>query len=309
MGKGKKGFWEFLILAGICMFVAGLFIRDGRGQNESAGLSAWREGNENQEGLWGKNTDQDQEPEEKTEGILQIAGSTSMEKVTWALAESFMEEYPGVTVTVECVGSSAGIEAVAEGRAQVGNASRTLKEEERKMGLVETFLATDGIVVCVDSSNQVQNLTKKELADIYTGRIVNWQQVGGEDIPIVVIGREAGSGTRDAFETYLGLAGQCRHANELDSAGAVLARIATTAGAIGYLSMAEADERVKCLWLDGVEPCVEQVAEGRYPLSRPFVMVTGREGTGQDLLVDTWLTFVQGRKGQKIMAQIGLAGP
>lgn len=309
--KGKRGFWEFLILAGICMFVAGLFIRDGKAPGESGRPPGdiRPKAEEDGEGLSGRAESGGQDLAESLSGVLQIAGSTSMEKVTWALAETFMEKYPQVTVSVECVGSSAGIEAVWEGRVQVGNASRTLKGEEREMGLAEIPMAMDGIAVCVDPANLVDGLTREQLGDIYTGSITNWKQLGGEDIPIVVIGREAGSGTRNAFEAYLGLSGMCRYANELDSAGAVLARIASIPGAIGYLSMAETDDTVRPLWLDGVEPCAKQVEEGRYPLSRPFVMVTGTGNAGQDALVQAWFSFVLGAEGQEIITAMGLADP
>ena len=304
--KGKKGFWEFLVLAGICMFVAGLFIRDGK----ASGGTLVEGGRKERElpGSPGDNGDS-RDLAEALAGTLEIAGSTSMEHVTWALAESFMEEYPQVTVTVECIGSSAGIEAVAAERVQIGNTSRALKQGEQELGLVEVPMARDGIAVCVDPANLVKGITREQLGDIYAGRITNWQQLGGRDIPIVVIGREAGSGTRSAFEAYLGLSGQCRYANELDSAGAVLARIASIPGAIGYLSMAEADHGVRTLCLDGVEPCAGHVAEGRYPLARPFVMVAGEEDWEQNVLVRTWFTYVLGTKGQEIIEEIGLAGP
>ena len=155
-------------------------------------------------------------------GSLRLEGSSSMEKAVDGLAEGFMEQYPEVAVTVQFTGSGAGIEAVAEGRAEIGNSSRNLTEEERARGLTENVAAIDGIAVCVDAFHGVRDVTKKQLADIYTGRITNWAALGGEDLPIVVIGREAGSGTREAFETLLGIGEQCTYANELDSTGAVM---------------------------------------------------------------------------------------
>ena len=167
------------------------------------------------------------------EGSLHLAGSSSMEKMTDALAERFMERYPEVAVTVQFTGSSAGIEAVVNGSADIGNASRGLTQEERENGATGYVVALDGIALCVDAANPVTGMTGQQLADIYTGEITNWSSIGGGDVPIVLIGREAGSGTREAFEELLGISGQCTYANELDSTGAVMARIASTPGAIG----------------------------------------------------------------------------
>lgn len=207
-------------------------------------------------------------------GSLHLAGSSSMEKMTDALAERFMEHYPEVTVTVQFTGSSAGIEAVAEGNADIGNSSRNLTAQERDRGVTGCVVALDGIALCVDGANPVTGITGQQLADIYTGKITNWSSLGGGDVPIVLIGREAGSGTREAFEELLGISGQCPYANELDSTGAVLARIASTPGAIGYVSFEVLEEpAVHPLALDGIAPTPENVRTGKYPLSRPFLMV------------------------------------
>ena len=158
-------------------------------------------------------------------GTITMAGSTSMEKFANALAESFMAKYPGVTVTAEFTGSSAGVESVLAGSVDIGNSSRNLKDEEVANGAVENIVAIDGIAVVTDAANTVTNLTKDQLISIYTGEIKNWSELGGEDLAIVVVGREAGSGTRGAFEEILGIEDACAYANELDSTGAVMAQL------------------------------------------------------------------------------------
>ena len=186
-------------------------------------------------------------------GSISMVGSTSMEKLANALSEAFMEEYPDVTVTAEFVGSGAGIEAVTNGTADIGNSSRSLKDEEKAAGVVENVVAIDGIAVCVDPANEVADLTKEQLTNIYNGTVTNWKEVGGADEPIIVIGREAGSGTRGAFEELVDLVDGCKYANELDSTGAVIAKVASTPGAIGYASLDALDDSVKALSLEGVE--------------------------------------------------------
>ncbi len=239
-------------------------------------------------------------------GSIQMVGSTSMEKLANALAESFMEKYPNVTVTAEFVGSGAGIEAVTSGTADIGNSSRNLKDEEKSKGAVENVVAIDGIAVCVDPANTVEGLTKEQLSSIYLGETTNWSEVGGADAPIIVIGREAGSGTRGAFEELLDVADKCAYANELDSTGAVMAKVASTPGAIGYVSLDVVDDSVKALPLEGVEPTAENIKAGKYFLSRPFVMATRGEISEQSELVQTWFDFVLGEEGQSVAAQVGL---
>lgn len=239
-------------------------------------------------------------------GSIQMAGSTSMEKLASALAERFMEKYPGVTVTAEFVGSGAGIEAVLSGSTDIGNSSRNLKDEEKEKGAAENIVAIDGIAVCVDSSNTVTNLTKEQLTDIYTGVVTNWSQLGGSDTPVIVIGREAGSGTRVAFEEILDVKDRCAYANELDSTGAVMAKIASTPGAIGYVSLDVVDDSVIALSLEGAAPAAENIKEGSYLLSRPFVMATKGGISEQSELVQTWFEFVYSEEGQEIAAQLGL---
>ena len=239
-------------------------------------------------------------------GSLQMAGSTSMEKYANALAESFMEKYPNVRVTAEFVGSGAGIEAVTAGSADIGNSSRYLKDEERAAGAVENIVAIDGIVVCVDPANTLTNLTKQQLIDIYTGAVTNWSELGGLDMPMVVVGREAGSGTRSAFEDILDVEDVCDYANELDSSGAVKAKVASTPGAVGYISLDVVDDSVSILALDGVEPTEENIRGGSYFLKRPFVMVTKGAISEQGELVQAWFGYVYSEEGQEIASLTGL---
>lgn len=239
-------------------------------------------------------------------GSISMVGSTSMEKLANALSEAFMEEYPDVTVTAEFVGSGAGIEAVTNGTADIGNSSRSLKDEEKAAGVVENVVAIDGIAVCVDPANEVADLTKEQLTNIYNGTVTNWKEVGGADEPIIVIGREAGSGTRGAFEELVDLKDACKYANELDSTGAVIAKVASTPGAIGYASLDALDDSVKALSLEGVEATAENIKAGNYFLSRPFVMATKGEVSEQNDLVQAWFDFVLGDEGQQVASEVGL---
>lgn len=239
-------------------------------------------------------------------GSISMVGSTSMEKLANALSEAFMEEYPEVTVTAEFVGSGAGIEAVTNGTADIGNSSRSLKDEEKAAGVVENVVAIDGIAVCVDPANEVADLTKEQLTNIYNGTVTNWKEIGGADEPIIVIGREAGSGTRGAFEELVDLKDACKYANELDSTGAVIAKVASTPGAIGYASLDALDDSVKALSLEGVEATAENIKAGNYFLSRPFVMATKGEISEQNDLVQAWFDFVLGDEGQQIASEVGL---
>lgn len=239
-------------------------------------------------------------------GSISMVGSTSMEKLANALSEAFMEKYPDVTVTAEFVGSGAGVEAVTNGTADIGNSSRSLKDEEKAAGVVENVVAIDGIAVCVDPANEVANLTKEQLTNIYNGTVTNWKEVGGADEPIIVIGREAGSGTRGAFEELVDLVDGCKYANELDSTGAVIAKVASTPGAIGYASLDALDDSVKALSLEGVEATAENIKAGNYFLSRPFVMATKGEISEQNDLVQAWFDFVPGDEGQQVASEVGL---
>lgn len=229
-----------------------------------------------------------------------------MEKFANALSESFMEKYPDVTVTAEFVGSGAGVEAVLGGTADIGNSSRNLKDEEKAKGVAENIVAIDGIAVVVDPANTVGDLTKQQLSDIYEGKVTNWKDVGGNDAPIVVVGRESGSGTRSAFEELLKLEDICKYSNELDSTGAVMAKVASTPGAIGYVSLDVLDDSVKALKLEGAEPTEENIKAGSYFLSRPFVMATKGEISEQNDLVKALFDYIYSDEGTEILKAVGL---
>ena len=239
-------------------------------------------------------------------GSISMVGSTSMEKFANALSESFMEKYPDVTVTAEFVGSGAGVEAVLGGTADIGNSSRNLKDEEKAKGVAENIVAIDGIAVVVDPANTVGDLTKQQLSDIYEGKVTNWKDVGGNDAPIVVVGRESGSGTRSAFEELLKLEDICKYSNELDSTGAVMAKVASTPGAIGYVSLDVLDDSVKALKLEGAEPTEENIKAGSYFLSRPFVMATKGEISEQSDLVKALFDYIYSDEGTEILNAVGL---
>lgn len=239
-------------------------------------------------------------------GSISMSGSTSMEKLANAVAESFMAKYPGVTVTAEFTGSSAGIESVLAGSVDIGNSSRNLKDEEKSSGAVENIVAIDGIAVVVDPANTVADLTQDQLISIYKGETKNWSELGGADQAIVVVGREAGSGTRGAFEELLGIEDTCAYANELDSTGAVMAKVASTPGAIGYVSLDVIDDSVIAVKLDGVEPTEENIKAGSYALSRPFVMATNGEISAQKPEVQELFHFLASDEGKQLVKSVGL---
>ena len=245
----------------------------------------------------------------KLSGTVALAGSTSMQKLCEAMIESFEESYPDITVTAEYTGSGAGLESLVGGKTDIGNASRALKDGEKDSGAVENIVAIDGIAVITHTSNTVSDLTSQQLTDIYTGKITNWVDLGGADEAIVVLGREAGSGTRGAFEELLDVADQCAYAQELDSTGGVLAKVASTPGSIGYVSLDVVDGTVKALSLDGVEPTEENIVAGSYKLSRPFVMATLGTVEEQNDLVKTWFNYVQSDEGQAVIKAMGLILP
>ncbi|WP_026659902.1 phosphate ABC transporter substrate-binding protein [Butyrivibrio sp. AC2005] len=242
-------------------------------------------------------------------GTISLAGSTSMEKLCEAMSESFMEANPGVTVTVEYTGSGAGLESLAAGSVDIGNASRGLKDGEKEAGAVENIVAIDGIAVITDKSNSITDVSSEDLAKIYKGEITDWSDLGGEDSPIVVIGREAGSGTRDAFEELLEVKDACKYAQELDSTGAVLAKVSATPGAIGYVSLDVVDDTVLGLKIDGVEPAEEQILAGNYMLQRPFVMATKGELSEQNELVQAWFSYISSDAGKEVIKTVGLIIP
>ena len=242
-------------------------------------------------------------------GTVTLAGSTSMEKLANALAEAFMEKNPNVSVTAEFTGSSAGLESLAAGSVDIGDASRALSDDEKATGAVENIVAIDGIAMITDTANTVTDISSEDLAKVYKGEITNWKDLGGADEQIVVIGREAGSGTRDAFEELMDVKDACKYAQELHSTGAVLAKVAATPGAIGYVSLDVVDDTVLALQLNSVDATEENILKGDYVLQRPFVMATMGEITEQNANVQAFFDFIHSAEGQEVIKSVGLIIP
>lgn len=231
-------------------------------------------------------------------------GSTSMNKVIGALGEAF-EADTGITVSYNATGSGAGIQAVFEGRCDIGLSSRRLKDEEKAKGLEETILAYDGIAIIVNSENPVNGLDLETIAKIYTGEITNWKEVGGNDRQIVLIGREAGSGTRDGFESITGTEGKCKYRQELTSTGDVITSVASNADAIGYASLASVKDTVKAVTVGGVVPSEETVKNGTYVVQRPFVLVT-KQGVKLSESAQKFFDYVTSEAANEIISLAGV---
>ncbi len=210
----------------------------------------------------------------KSEGTVSTDGSTSMEKVIGALGEAFEEANKGISFTYNPTGSGSGIEAVTAGRCDIGLSSRALKDDEKSKGLKETTLALDGIAIIVNPQNSVSNLSLDDITKIYKGEVTNWKDVGGSDGEIVLIGREASSGTRDGFESITKTKDKCQYRQELTSTGDVITAVSQNPNAIGYASLASVKESVKAVSVDNVAPSEETVKDGSYVVQRPFVLVT-----------------------------------
>ena len=203
-------------------------------------------------------------------------GSTSMEKVIGVLGETF-ERKTGITVTYNPTGSGSGIKAVSSGTCDIGLSSRNLKPEEENEGLTATILAYDGIAVIVNTNNPVSDMDTETISKIYTGEITNWSEIGGKDSEIVLIGREAGSGTRDGFESITGTEEKCKYRQELTSTGDVITTVSQNEGAIGYASLASVKDNVKAVTVGGIAPTEESIKNGSYVIQRPFVLVTKKD--------------------------------
>ena len=237
-------------------------------------------------------------------GSVSTDGSTSMKSVIGALGESFQNANSGVTFTYNPTGSGSGIQAVSEGRCDIGLASRSLKDDEKSSGLTETVLAYDGIAVVVSPENPVSDLTIEQIADIYTGKITNWKDVGGSDAEIVLIGREAGSGTRDGFESITGTEEACQYRQELTSTGDVIATVSQNPNAIGYASLSAVKESVKALSVGGVAPSEDTVKDGSYLIQRPFVLVT-KDGVTLSPAAQAFFDYATSAEAAPIIAQAG----
>ena len=245
--------------------------------------------------------------EKGLEGNIQLVGSTSMEEMCIGLSEAYMEKQPGVTVSAEYVGSTAGMEALLGGSADIGTSSRNLTQEEKDAGVAENIVAKDGIAVVVNPATAgVTDLTSEQIIDIYRGEITNWNEVGGPDMPIITIGHEAGSGTRDPFEEILGIVDECHYANELSGSGAVIIRVAETEGAIGYCSLALVDDSVVGIAVDGVEPTQENVQNGSYRLNKTMVMATMGPIVDQSELIRNFFDFVYSEEGERLIEEANL---
>ena len=237
-------------------------------------------------------------------GSVATDGSTSMKSVIGALGESFQNANSGVTFTYNPTGSGSGIQAVSEGRCDIGLASRGLKDDEKSSGLTETVLAYDGIAVVVSPENPVSDLTIEQIADIYTGKITNWSEVGGNDAEIVLIGREAGSGTRDGFKSITGTEEACQYRQELTSTGDVIATVSQNPNAIGYASLSAVTDTVKALSVGGVAPSEDTVKDGSYVIQRPFVLVT-KDGVTLSPAAQAFFDYATSAEAAPIIAQAG----
>ena len=241
----------------------------------------------------------------KLSGTVSTDGSTSMEKVIGALGEAFMEANPDVTFTYNPTGSGSGIQAVQEGRCDIGLSSRALKDEEKAAGLTETVLCYDGIAVIVNPENTVEDLTLEQIAAIYTGEIKNWSEVGGSDAEIVLIGREAGSGTRSGFEEIVEVKDKCQYRQELSSTGDVITTVAQNPGAIGYASLASVKDTVKTVKVGGVTPSEATVKDGTYAIQRPFVLATKTDAKLNDA-AQAFFDYVTSADANEIIVAAGV---
>lgn len=239
---------------------------------------------------------------EELSGTLSMNGSTSMEKVIKAVNGAFMEKNKGVTVNLNLTGSGTGIQEASEGKCDIGNSSRKLKDEEAEK-LDATVVGLDGIALVVNPVNKLEDISLQDLAKVYSGEITNWKELGGDDKAIVVIGREDGSGTRDGFESIVMGDKEPKYAQELESTGSVINAVATTDGAIGYASLANVDETVKALKVGGVEATEENVKSGTYEVQRPFICATLKGSDNK--LVKAYLDFILSEEGQALVLAQG----
>lgn len=240
----------------------------------------------------------------KTTGSVSTDGSTSMEKVIGALGEAFHTD-TGISFTYNPTGSGSGIKAVQEGRCDIGLSSRDLKDEEKASGLTGTVLAYDGIAIIVNPENLVSNLSVETIAKIYTGEITNWSEIGGNDAEIVLIGREAGSGTRDGFESITDTEDACKYRQELTSTGDVITAVSQNPDAIGYASVASVKDTVKAVTVGGVAPTEATIKDGSYVLQRPFVLVT-KEDTELSEAAQKFFDYITSADANEVISAAGV---
>ena len=241
---------------------------------------------------------------EQLSGVVNTNGSTSMEKVMQVLIEAFKEQQPNVTVNYTGSGSGAGVTSAIDGTADLGLASRALKSEEEEKGAQANIVALDGVAVVVNPDNAVDDLTVDQIAQIFKGEITNWKDLGGADEEIAVYGREAGSGTRGAFEELVGVEDACKYLNEYSSTGDVIGNVASNPNGIGYASLSAVDDTVKAVAVNGVTPSEDTVKDGSYEIQRPFVMVT-KEGTQLSEAAQAFLDFAMSADAAEIIAVAG----
>lgn len=241
-------------------------------------------------------------------GVVNTDGSTSMEKVVKVLGEVFMEENGGVTVNYSGTGSGAGVEAAISGTADIGLASRVLKDEEKANGAVEHIVALDGVAIVVNPKNTVTDLTVEQIAQIFTGEIANWSELGGVNAPIAVYGREAGSGTRGAFEEIVGVEDACVYINEYSSTGDMIGSIAGNPNAIGYVSMSAVNDTVRAVKVNGVNCTEDTIKNGSYKIQRPFVMIT-KAGAELSEAAQAFLDYAMSDAAAEIIALAGVVAP
>lgn len=240
-------------------------------------------------------------------GTVNTDGSTSMESVVKALGEAFMEMNPEVTVNYSGTGSGTGIQSAIDGTCDLGLSSRALKDEEKTNGAVENIVALDGVAVVINPANGVEDLSVEQIAQIFTGEITNWSELGGTDGEIAVFGREAGSGTRGAFEEIVGV-DNCKYTNEYSSTGDVIGNVASNPNAIGYASLSAVDDTVKAVMVNGVAPSEDTVKDGTYEIQRPFVMVT-KDGAELSEAAQAFLEFAMSEDAADIIAAAGAVSP
>lgn len=241
-------------------------------------------------------------------GTVNTAGSTSMKDVMAVLTEVFEKENPGVTINYTGSGSGAGIEGATSGTCDIGLSSRALKDEEKESGAVENIVALDGVAIVINPANGVENLTVEQIAQIFTGEITNWSEVGGTDGEIAVFGREAGSGTRGAFEEIVGVEDACKYTNEYSSTGDVIGNVASNPNAIGYASLSAVRDNVKAVKVNGVDCTEATVQDGTYEIQRPFVMIT-KDGTQLSDAAQAFLDFAMSADAASLIAQAGAVPP
>ena len=241
-------------------------------------------------------------------GVVNTNGSTSMEKVMQVLIEAFKEQQPNVTVNYTGSGSGAGVTSAIDGTADLGLASRALKSEEESKGAQAHIVALDGVAIVVNPENTVEDLTVDEIAQIFKGEITNWKDLGGADEEIAVYGREAGSGTRGAFEELVGVEDACKYLNEYSSTGDVIGNVASNPSAIGYASLSAVRDNVKAVKVNGVDCTEATVQDGTYEIQRPFVMIT-KDGTQLSDAAQAFLDFAMSADAASLIAQAGAVPP